>query len=726
MDESSKANAEILTNLEQLIRLGNFDEALQVIDKFEMKPDLSPSDYLISKLLRGTILNKLGRFEDALSLSEQFLLDNQAVGEHIQVTDALIVKGSALWRLGRFDEGIEVLELGENILSKITPTESLEVARRQGSLSIRKGAIYQDKGELSLALECYEQSLTLFEKDDRKENIAEALNNIGTIYDDRGDSNKALEYYQRSLTLREEVGNKQDIAKCLNNVGIVHWMQGSFDPAIEYFEQSLELFKITGNRQNVALVYNNLGAILQTTGDLNRALDYYQESLVVFEEIGNKQHIAMIINNLGSVHHTIGNLEQALDYYEKGLALVEDIGNKSDIALALTNIGRITWQKGADFNFALECLEKSLSLLEEAGNNLEIAEALYSLIYVVNDRGFSEKARWYLERLLKINNIEDNKLIRQQYRVAQALVLKKSKRKRDTEKAKLLLRQVVEDEVLEHELFVQAMLNLCDSLLADLRASGEQKVLEDVRDLVSKLLEVVNEQRSHSILAETYLLQSKLALLKLDLQEARKLLTKAQSLADRNDMVRLAMKISREHDSLLEKLNQWERFIEKGASLKELADSAGLREMVIGMIQQRTMESFELAEEEPVLLSISHRPEGRIIFSRTLHPEKEIDEEITNKLQDAIKTAVEDFSSLSIDRARLGEYTLLIRSEEPVIVCYVFKGQSYSAQQKLTRFLRTMSSTLSVWENMADVVDKDGLLREIDKTLIEGFLTEIF
>ena len=97
-----------------------------------------------------------------------------------------------------------------------------------------------------------------------------------------------------------------------------------------------------------------------------------------------------------------------------------------------------------------------------------------------------------------------------------------------------------------------------------------------------------------------------------------------------------------------------------------------------------------------------------------------------NKFLDAIKIAIEDFSSLSIDRARLGEYTLLIRSEVPVIVCYVFKGQSYSAQQKLSKFLKTMSSTLSVWENLADVVDKDGILREIDKTLIETFLTEIF
>jgi len=434
----------------------------------------------------------------------------------------------------------------------------------------------------------------------------------------------------------------------------------------------------------------------------------------------------MTINNLGGIHHNIGNLEQALEYYQKGLAMYEEVGHTRDIAFGLSSIGLLNWQQGADFNLALESLEKSLTLLEELGNNLDIASALYSLIYVVNDRGLSEKARWYLERLLKINNLEDNKIIRQQYRVAQALVLKKSTRKRDTDKAKLLLRQVVEDEVLDHELFVGAMLNLCDSLLADLSASGEQKVLEDVRSLVSKLLEVVDEQRSHSVLAETYLLQSKLALLELNLNEARTLLTKAQDLADRNGMVRLTMKISREHDSLLEQLSMWKKFIEKGASLKELADSAGLREMVIGMIRKRAIEDFESPEDVPVFLSITHQPDGLLIFSKALSPELEIDNDFTNTFHEAIKLAFEDYSSLSIDRTRLGEYTLLIRSEIPVHVCYMFKGQSYSAQQKLTKFMKTMSSTLSVWDSLTDAVDKDGNLREFDKTLIEGFINEVF
>jgi len=726
MNNSAKRDTEMLIQAEQLISVGSFRDALEIVETLECQTDTQSSEHLTCKLLKGTILNKLGRFDEALTLAEHFLFENEKLEDHIQIVDALIVQTSALWRVRRFDEGLKVIEKGETILEKLATSDSVEVARRHGFLLSRKGNIYQDKGERDQALECYEQSLALFEIDQRKENIAEALNNIGTIYDDKGDNNRALDYYEQSLALRTEVGNKQDIAKCLNNIAIIHWNQGSFNSTVDYFEQSLDLFKEIGNKQNVAVSLNNLGAILHTKGDLNRALECYLQSLEVFEEIGNIQHIAMTLNNLGGIHHNIGNLEQALEYYQKGLTMYEEVGHKRDIAHSLSSIGFLNWQRGVDTNLALENLEKSLALLEELGNNLDIASALYSLIYVVNDRGFSEKARWYLERLLKINNMEDNKLIRQQYRVAQALVLKKSTRKRDTDKAKLLLRQVVEDEVLDHELFVEAMLNLCDSLLADLRASGEQKVLEDVRSLVSRLLEVVDEQRSHSVLAETYLLQSKIALLELNLTDARTLLTKAQALADRNGMVRLAMKISREHDSLLGQLSMWKKFIEKGASLKELADSAGLREMVIGMIRKRTIEDFDSPKEEPMFLSITHQPDGLLIFSKALSPELEIDKDFKSTFNDAYNLAFEDYTSLSIDRTQLGEYTLLIKSEIPVLVCYLFKGQSYSAQQKLIKFMKSMSSTLSVWESSTDAVDKDGNLREFDKTLIEGFISEVF
>ena len=153
MKDSAGTNADRLAKAEQLICVGSFEDALQVVDELDKKIDPASMDHLTCKLLRGTILNKLGRFEDALAVADRFLLDNDVLGDHIQIVDALIVQASALWRLGRFDESLKVIEYGENLLQKLTSPESLDIARRQGALFSRKGTIFQDKGESDQALE---------------------------------------------------------------------------------------------------------------------------------------------------------------------------------------------------------------------------------------------------------------------------------------------------------------------------------------------------------------------------------------------------------------------------------------------------------------------------------------------------------------------------------------------------------------------------------------------
>jgi hypothetical protein len=82
----------------------------------------------------------------------------------------------------------------------------------------------------------------------------------------------------------------------------------------------------------------------------------------------------------------------------------------------------------------------------------------------------------------------------------------------------------------DHSLTVTAMIHLCDLLLYELKVSGEDGLFGEIVDLVSRLLEIAKEHSSHSLLAETCLLQSKLALIELDMGRSRTLLTEAHAL----------------------------------------------------------------------------------------------------------------------------------------------------------------------------------------------------
>ena len=149
------------------------------------------------------------------------------------------------------------------------------------------------------------------------------------------------------------------------------------------------------------------------------------------------------------------------------------------MAESLESIGRIYAERD-DFEKALKHLEKSLTIYEEVDNKLKVSSALFSLILVGLDR-MPEQTAAYFQRLQQLKDQEANKLVNQRYRVAEALVLKTSIRLRDKLIATELLKQIVAEEVVDHELTIIALLNLCDLLLNELRISGSPAILHDVQ-----------------------------------------------------------------------------------------------------------------------------------------------------------------------------------------------------------------------------------------------------
>ncbi|MFX0174516.1 MAG: hypothetical protein ACFE9L_21775, partial [Candidatus Hodarchaeota archaeon] len=118
-------------------------------------------------------------------------------------------------------------------------------------------------------------------------------------------------------------------------------------------------------------------------------------------------------------------------------------------------------------------------------------------------------------RLQEINTQEDNKIIDQRSRIAKALVLKSSTQAQNQTQAKALLKQLAEEEVVDHGLTVLALLNVCDMLLAELELSNVQEQLQVVHPYVNKLLAIAQHQNSHWLLASTYVLRARVLFIEL-------------------------------------------------------------------------------------------------------------------------------------------------------------------------------------------------------------------
>jgi predicted amidohydrolase len=153
-------------------------------------------------------------------------------------------------------------------------------------------------------------------------------------------------------------------------------------------------------------------------------------------------------------------------------------------------------------------------------------------------------------------------------------------------KAGEILEEVVEEEISDHSLTVSAMIHLCDLLLSELRMTGEDELLDRINALTEQLLEIAEQQSSHSLLAETYLLQSKLALIELDMGKAEKLLTKAQLIAEEKELHTLARTVAHERGLLQSQIRKWDAIIKENPSRQEMIDFTKLDDFLEQMIHK--------------------------------------------------------------------------------------------------------------------------------------------
>ncbi len=582
---------EELQRVEVLLNDGDYRNALKLLEAISSREILAIDDKIAFLLLEIRTRVKLGEFNKAQFIVEEILSINQEEVNSIQVLDAFILKAEISWRLGNLNEGLHSVQEGEKLLLKLG--KGKENKKRKKNLLRQGGIIYWYMGNLEQAAAFHEQSLVISEEENDKQGIADSLNNLGLIHQSQGKFNLALENYQQALTISEGLGDKERISRIINNIGVTYSSIGNQKQALKYLQKNHSIRVELGHKNDIAMSFINIGAIYRMQGDLSKALEHYQQGQRIYEEIDDKKGIALALNNLGDIYQLKGDLNLALEYYQESLSLYEELGIKQDIAMSLNNIGTL-YRTKSNPDWALKYYKRSLAMYEELKNDSSAATVLYELVWLALDCNETILAQEHLEKLHQINERTDNKIVRHRYLIANALVLKSHKRTRHKMKAEEILVKVVEDEIVDHSLTVTAMIHLCDLLLFELKMTEEEEILDEVMELTNKLLSIAKQQSSHSLLTETYVLQSKLALLEMDIKKAQNLLEIALLNAEDKGLRNLAIKIYGEKTLLEAQIEKWEYLVKQKAPLNERLELTRLEDLISRVASKR----LEVTEEE--------------------------------------------------------------------------------------------------------------------------------
>jgi tetratricopeptide (TPR) repeat protein len=592
----------------------------------------------------------LGRYEDAINLSENAYKMSESHKNSLQMFNSLFVKIKVLLDIFEIDEAYELANQLEKLFGSLKNMSSAKLMIKEAELAYIMGRAYSDHHEFK----------------------------------------KAEEFFKKSLTFREKIGDKAKISQVLLWLGQNLKHQGELIHSLKYFEQCLAVEEICLLDKCYALAY------------------------------------------LADSHMIKGELVQALKYNKDWQNVAEIINLKALTANSLSQAGNIYRLKG-DLNKALEYFERSLMLIEKTGVIIGRPAIFTALIEINISKGSSETAKDYLKRfeqyVKKVKGTPAHKSqLNQQLNYCNAMILKSSTNLRDRVKAELLLKNIMVSD--SWAIYAQwkplgVIVQLCELLLIEFRRSNDLEILDEIKPLTKQLKALAESQNSFSGLAEVHLLEAKLALIQTNMGEARRLLTLAQKIADDNGLGLLAQKISIEHDTLLEQLDVWEELKVKKTPISERIDAVSIEEVMERMLNKKAVEPSKISDEQPILLMVIAEG-GVLLFSYPFSEEWKHNDELLGSFMSAFTSFSDEFFSEELDRVKFGQYIVLMKTIPNFSICYVFKGQSYLAKQKLAHFTSRIQNNQSITKTLDNFYKKSQVIEIKDFPFLEAFITEIF
>ncbi|MFX0094474.1 MAG: tetratricopeptide repeat protein [Candidatus Hodarchaeota archaeon] len=398
----------------------------------------------------------------------------------------------------------------------------------------------------------------------------------------RSRSLEALQQFEEALkvaiTARTQFPSPDDnflsLALLIAQLGALFGLR-RFDESQKIFKEGDSIIEtLTTKEQQTGAVWIGLfesskGEVYWIKGEVDTALKHHYRSLALHEKIGNFYEVGNSLDRIGFIHWSIDKFDAALDYYQRSLAMFEASGNSYYVAWEIYMIGTAYRRRG-EVKTALDYWQRSLTLFESLGNDIGISYPLSGIIILLSlDLQDHTQAQKYLPKLQKLHERIPNKLIHQQSQLAEALVLKQSKRMADKAQAQAILQQLLNEKNLFFVWARFAIIHLCELLLIEVKAFGDPEVWEEAKTRIHQLYDWAQDNHLFSMVGEALLLRAKVAAIDGDLQQALKYYEQARFTAKEKKLSLLNQKVDVEQKRFEAEFEKWQALIQRNASLQE-------------------------------------------------------------------------------------------------------------------------------------------------------------
>ena len=176
-----------------------------------------------------------------------------------------------------------------------------------------EGQLAVQKGDPDRAMERFEASRALAEKEGSREGLASSLHAIAMIHVQREHFREALAALLRVLSLdrkaleeaqragkpaAELAALEAKVAGGLYDIARVHRRQGDAENTLRRLREALAIDLRLGRERGAAITHNNVGRILLALDRLGEAETHYKAALALFEKIKDEARAQEVRYNL--------------------------------------------------------------------------------------------------------------------------------------------------------------------------------------------------------------------------------------------------------------------------------------------------------------------------------------------------------------------------------------------------------------------------------------------
>ncbi len=297
------------------------------------------------------------------------------------------------------EESMKYYKIGLKSLKKLEST--MENKEKMVNILLNLGDIYKVIGEIDIALEQYNNAVSISREINKDKQEVNSYIKIGEIKSERNEWGKAIEKFEKGLKISEKGNNVKGMAEAYKNIGYVHWRKADFDKSLDYFNKTMECAKKIKDTGLIAYTNLRIGTVYSGEGEKEKGIEYLQKSIDLSEKHGDFYTMAAAYNNIGEIYRLEEKYDKAIWYYKKQIEVAEKIGYIRLQGFGLCNSSEC-YAKKMELDMAKDYCDRALEIFKKLDEKYMIAGSYHSYGLIYRFKKDWDKSIKYFQDCIKI------------------------------------------------------------------------------------------------------------------------------------------------------------------------------------------------------------------------------------------------------------------------------------------------------------------------------------